>query len=130
MPLRIGNSLIPPNRKGFIDIYMEVINMALEKKNVSSRERGIGNVIAHLRYINQMTVKELAEVMQVAPTYVCDVEANRKRPSLDMLDRFSKALGVSKSTIIYFDEQGQKKNYDHQEMLWNILKKLNESQQI
>lgn len=102
--------------------------MAPEKKKVSSRERGIGNVIAHLRYINQMTVKELAEAMQVAPTYVCDVEANRKRPSLDMLDRFSKALGVSKSTIIYFDEQGQKKNYDHQDMLWNILQKLNDSQ--
>ncbi len=92
----------------------------------SSNEKGtgIGNVLRSLRIIRDLTVKELADKMELTSSYICDVESNRKRPSLDMLERYSNALEVNRSMLLFFDEEGKKNNYNHQKMLLNILQLL------
>ena len=87
-------------------------------------EQGLGNVLKALRIAQNQSVKALAERLEVSSAYICDMEANRKKPSLDMLERYSKALGVSRSALLYFDEQGKKHNYHHQHLLLEILKAL------
>lgn len=39
------------------------------------------------------------------------------RLGLEMLTKYSEALGVNKSTIMYFDEEGEKIGYNYQHLL-------------
>ena len=107
--------------KGGILSYMDKQEIGKEKK------KGLGNVLKLLRIAREMTTKDLATKMEVSSTYISEVEANNKTPSLEMLAKYSEALGVSKSTIVYFDEEGEKNGYHYQELLLEILKKIVES---
>lgn len=85
---------------------------------------GLGYVLKLLRIANNMSVKTLAQKMGVSSTYVTEVEAGNKNPSLNTLTKYSEALGVSKSTILYFDEEGGQINYDYQLLLLKILEAI------
>ena len=91
-----------------------------EKKN------GLGNVLKLLRIAKEMSTKDLAEKMNVSSTYISEVESNNKNPSLEMLTKYSEALEVKKSTILYFDEVGEKNSYNYQKLLLEILQKITE----
>ena len=84
----------------------------------------IGSVLKLLRIANNLSVKELAERMDVSTTYITEVEANNKNPSLNTLTKYSNALGVSRSAILYFDEEGSKNGYNYQELLLKILQAI------
>lgn len=106
-------------------IYIEkkeglIVKASKEKKD----EGGIGNVLHSLRLIEGLSVKEMAERMGVSSTYICDVEANRKRLSFDKLEQFSAALGVDTHTLVYFNEQGKACRYDHKRLLFGILQEM------
>lgn len=98
------------------------------KRNSKANETGIGNILKSLRIIRELTVKELADRLELSSSYICDVEANRKKLSLDMLERYSSALGVNRSTLLLFDEQGKEINYNHQKLLLIILQSLEKSE--
>lgn len=85
---------------------------------------GIGNVLKSLRIVQNYSVKELSKKLNISSTYICDLEANRKKPSLEMLENYSAALNVSLSTLLYFVEEGSKYEYEHKQLLYEILKKL------
>ncbi len=86
------------------------------------RKVGLGNVLKLLRIAREMSTKDLATKMNVSSTYISEVEANNKKPS-----RYSDALEVSKSTILYFDEEGEKNGYDYKRLLYTILQKIIET---
>lgn len=88
---------------------------------------GLGSVLKLLRIANNMTVKDLADKMEVSSTYITEVEANNKNPSLNTLTKYSEALGVSKSTILYFDEEGEESGYNYQKLLLKILQTITEN---
>lgn len=85
------------------------------------QKSNLGYVLKLLRIANNMSVKELAEKMGVSSTYITEVEASNRNPSLNTLTKYSEALGVSKSTILYFDEEGSQINYNYQSLLLKIL---------
>ena len=92
--------------------------------NVDESKGKLGSVLKLLRIANNMSVKELAEKMDVSTTYITEVEANNKNPSLNTLTKYSIALGVSRSSILYFDEEGSKNGYNYQELLLKILQAI------
>lgn len=94
--------------------------MSREKKSYE----GIGNVLKALRIANNYSVSELSNKMGIAATYICDMESNRRTPSLEMLEKYSQSLNISLSTLLYFNEEGQKHQYNHQRLLFDILTKL------
>ena len=91
---------------------------------------GLGNVLRLLRIARDMQTKELAARMNVSSTYISEVESNNKKPSLNTLSKYSEALDVSKSTILYFEEESKKKGYNNQRLLFEILKKIIETEQV
>lgn len=101
-------------------------NMDNQKK-YPEKKVGLGNVLKLIRIAQEMSTKDLADKMDVSSTYISEVEANNKRPSLEMLSKYSEALGISRSTILYFDEEGEKIGYNYQQLLYTILKKIIES---
>ena len=70
----------------------------------------------------------LAQKLEVSSAYISEVEANNKKPSLDLISKYSEVLGVNKSTIMYFDEEGSKYEYSYQKLLLAILEKITKSE--
>lgn len=94
-----------------------------EERN-NEEKAGLGNVLKLIRIARELSIKDLSEKMGVSPAYISEVEANSKSPSLEMLARFSEALKINRSNILYFDEQGQKNGYNYQQLLYSILQKI------
>ena len=96
----------------------------MSKPMDSEKQKGLGTVLQLLRIANNLSIKELAEKINTSSAYISEIEANKKKPSLELLSKYSEALGVSTSTILYFDEEGSQFGYKYQKLLFQILKKL------
>jgi transcriptional regulator with XRE-family HTH domain len=63
--------------------------------------RRLATVLKQLRDDAKMTQEELAKRAKVARSYVALIEAGRKKnPSLDILKRLARALGVSVAELL------------------------------
>lgn len=51
------------------------------------------------------TQKEMAEALGISQAMVSEIERGTKSVTYDMLDRYSKALGVRKSQLMFFAEE-------------------------
>jgi transcriptional regulator with XRE-family HTH domain len=52
-----------------------------------------------------MSQQEIAETVGVSQSLVSDVEAARKGVSLELLERYSRALGIRMSQLLFFAEE-------------------------
>ena len=63
--------------------------------------RRIATVIRELRATKQLTQADLAKRARIARGYLADIEAgHRKNPSLAVLQRLAKALGVPVTALL------------------------------
>lgn len=96
----------------------------MKKFDNEDKATGLGYVLKLLRIANDMTTRELSDATGLSQAYICEVESNNKTPSLDALAKYSSALGVSKSTILFFEEQENENKYEYQELLYKILEAM------
>ena len=63
--------------------------------------RGFGRVLRTLRKAKEMGLRELAKDAQMPPGYLAELETGKKKnPSLDVLKRLAKALGVPVTDLL------------------------------
>ena len=63
--------------------------------------RRLATVIRELRATKQLTQADLAERAKIARGYLADIEAgHRKNPSLAVIQRLAKALGVPVAALL------------------------------
>jgi len=60
----------------------------------------VGTVLQKMRLKAGMTQEELASKAKVDRTYISMLEHNKKSPTLDMLFRLCRAMGVKASMVI------------------------------
>lgn len=60
----------------------------------------VGRRIRHLRQERGLSLRRLAVAAGLAPSYLCDVERGRARPSLKALTALAAALGVEVSRLV------------------------------
>jgi transcriptional regulator with XRE-family HTH domain len=60
-----------------------------------------GATIKKFREKAALTQKELADALQVTPTYLSAIEHERKQPSLDLLKNVSKVLGIPREVLFW-----------------------------
>jgi transcriptional regulator with XRE-family HTH domain len=61
----------------------------------------LATVIRELRATKQLTQADLAKRAKIARGYLADIEAgHRKNPSLAVLERLAKALGVAVTALL------------------------------
>ena len=65
----------------------------------------INDALRLLRLYFGMSQQEIAETVGVSQSLVSDVEASRKSVSLDLLERYSRALGIKMSQLLFFAEE-------------------------
>lgn len=88
-------------------------------------KKSICEVLRLLRISNDLTIKELSEKSGISASYIAEIEGGNKiSPSIDIIDKYSKALNISKATIMFFEEDLSDKKYDYKAMLLNILQKI------
>lgn len=85
----------------------------------------ICDVLRLLRVANDLSIKQLSEKTGISVSYITEIEKGlRTKPTIDILDKYSKALNVNKSTIMFFQESFEKEQYTYQNMLFKILEKI------
>lgn len=82
----------------------------------------IGKILRLLREVREQSVKDFAKEVGCIPTYICDVESNRKNLSYDMLERFSKVNNVPCWEIIKLEEELIKNNWSHVQTVIEVAK--------
>lgn len=93
----------------------------MEKKD----KKAICEVLRLLRISNDLSIKELSSKTGISASYITEIENGIKdSPSIDIIDKYSKALNVSKSSIMFFEEDLSNKKYDFQNMLLKILQRI------
>lgn len=96
----------------------------MESANKGIREEGVGDVLRLLRKAEDISIKDLATKLNVSSAYISEIESNKKKPTWDMLSRYSEVFNTDMSVILYFEEERKRKKYDHKKLLLEILKKL------
>lgn len=88
-------------------------------------------ILKSLRIVSDLSIKELSEKTGISASYIAEIERGKKtKPSIEILDKYSKALGIKKTTIMYFQEEFEEQDYDLKNMLYKILEKTLSTQDI
>lgn len=74
----------------------------------------IGETLKSLRNIYGYSGKELSEKIEISAGYLSEIENNKKSPSLNVLERYSKVFDLKLSTLILLAEK-DKENLSHGE---------------
>ena len=82
------------------------------------------NIYRLLRLASNKSIRELANDMDVSPSYISEIENGKRTPSNALREKYSHALGIKQSTIMYFEEESNEHDRSFQEMLLLILNKL------
>lgn len=64
----------------------------------------IGDTLKRTRKIYGYTATELSGLLEISPSYLSEIENNKKRPSLEILERYSKIYGIKLSSLILLSE--------------------------
>ena len=67
---------------------------------MESRSQQLGRYLRALRRPQNLTQEQLAEKAGIHPTFVSRIESGRAMPSLDVLARVARALGVSAADVL------------------------------
>lgn len=76
-----------------------MITMANTDSNLN-----VGLAIKSIRSIYDMRSKQLAENLDISPSYLSEIETGRKTISLQLLNKFSKYFKLKPSTVILIAE--------------------------
>ncbi|SDF58093.1 DNA-binding transcriptional regulator, XRE-family HTH domain [Fontibacillus panacisegetis] len=86
----------------------------------------IGDVLKRTRAIYGYKASEMSSLLGISNSYLSEIENNKKQPSLDLLQNYSKVLGIKLSSLILLSENFEEasKNDRSQEFIKNMMLRL------
>jgi transcriptional regulator with XRE-family HTH domain len=60
-----------------------------------------------IRVFHDVSQKDMATRLQIAPSYLSEIEAGKKEPTLQLLRGYSKEFKIPMSSILFFSEHMQ-----------------------
>lgn len=63
-----------------------------------------GEVLKLLRVFNDIKASDLAEQLGISKSYLSEIEHDRKKPSIELLDKYAEILKIKTSTLMLFSE--------------------------
>lgn len=64
----------------------------------------MGEVLRKIRMIYGYKAKEMSRLLDISPSYLSEIENNKKKPTLDLLEKYSKIFQIKVSSIIAMSE--------------------------
>lgn len=94
----------------------------------------IGDILKRTRTIYGYKANEMSSKLEISPSYLSEIENNKKKPSLDLLEKYSKIYGIKLSSLILLSEnldeankQG-KGNIFIRNIMINLINKLSQNE--
>jgi transcriptional regulator with XRE-family HTH domain len=57
-----------------------------------------------IRVFHDLPQKDLAEHLEIAPSFLSEIETGKKQPTLALLEKYSQEFRIPVSSIMYFSE--------------------------
>lgn len=67
----------------------------------------IGTVLKKIRNIYSIAAKDLASELTISPSYLSEIENNKKDPSLELLEKYAEIFDIKVSSILLMAEDYQ-----------------------
>lgn len=90
----------------------------------------MNEVLKLLRIANDYKLKELADLLDVSQPFLSQIESGVKKPSNELLGKYSKIFKVRVSVLQFFAEEKEEKNLKYQQLLLMILEKICEKKNL
>jgi transcriptional regulator with XRE-family HTH domain len=58
-----------------------------------------------LRVLNDLKSVELAEKLDISPSYLSEIESGKKEPTLDLIRRYAQVFRTTPSSLLFFSEK-------------------------
>ncbi|CAM3275512.1 helix-turn-helix transcriptional regulator [Paenibacillus taichungensis] len=86
----------------------------------------IGDILKKTRSIYGYKAKDMSIKLDISPSYLSEIETNKKRPSLDILERYAEIFNMKVSTLILLSEDHDEaiKTNKPQEFIKRMMIKL------
>lgn len=65
----------------------------------------LGEALRLLRVFNDLKAKELATQLDISPNYLSEIEKGKKRPSLEVINKYGEVFNIKPSAILFFSEE-------------------------
>lgn len=65
----------------------------------------INEALRLLRIFHDYKSKDLAQKLQISPSYLSEIENGKKTPSLELLSKYSEIFNIKVSTLMFFAEE-------------------------
>jgi transcriptional regulator with XRE-family HTH domain len=64
----------------------------------------LDNALKMIRVFHDISQKQLAERLGIAPSFLSEIESGKKQPTLSLLEKYSEEFKIPVSSILYFSE--------------------------
>lgn len=64
----------------------------------------LNQALRMIRVFHDMSQKDLAARLEIAPSYLSEIEAGKKEPTLTLLRKYSEHFRIPMSSIMFFSE--------------------------
>lgn len=71
-----------------------------------------GKAVRHLRIEHEMMLGEMADALEISPSYLSQIETGKKSIPVDLVDRIAILFGLSKSDTVALREEASKSMTD------------------
>jgi len=68
----------------------------------------LGEALRLIRIFHDCKTSKLAEALELSPSYISEIENNKKNPSMDTLKKYADYFDTSVSSIMFFAESVDK----------------------
>ena len=66
-----------------------------------------------IRVFHDMKSNELAEQLGISPAYLSEIEKGKKKPSLQLINKYAEVFHTSTSVILFFAEDLERNSANH-----------------
>lgn len=83
----------------------------------------LGEALRLLRVFNDLKAKDLAGKLDISPNYLSEIEKGKKKPSLEVINKYGVVFNVKASAILFFSEELESESSGIMPRQW-VAKKL------
>jgi transcriptional regulator with XRE-family HTH domain len=65
----------------------------------------LNDALRLVRVFHDINQSQLAEKLGISRSYLSELESGKKKPSLELIDKYSNIFNIQPSSLLYFSEQ-------------------------
>ncbi|MCO5113284.1 MAG: helix-turn-helix domain-containing protein [Bdellovibrionaceae bacterium] len=82
----------------------------------------LSDALKYLRKFNGVSLTQLSNELKISVSYLSEIENGKKKPNLDIIEKYAERFKVRKSAILFFAEEINEQTYGNQFFKKNIIK--------